>query len=119
MVVITLLLSQVVGENEYQFMAAVLLMLSLFASALKDVSTDALAIETIENSSTISTISFASEQIGKTIALSLFLALISKGYWADYGINHAIISASTFMHIVAGFIFLSALGIHILYKEKT
>lgn len=44
MTIITLLLSQVVGDNEYQFVTAILLMLSLFASALKDVSTDALAV---------------------------------------------------------------------------
>jgi hypothetical protein len=44
MAVISLLMGTVAGKNKYQFQAAVLLMLSLLASALKDVSTDALAI---------------------------------------------------------------------------
>lgn len=44
MAFIAFLMSKVVGKNEYQFEAALLLMISLFASALKDVSTDALAI---------------------------------------------------------------------------
>jgi hypothetical protein len=35
---------------------ALLLMISILASAIKDVSTDALAVETISNLSTISTI---------------------------------------------------------------
>jgi hypothetical protein len=60
----------------------------------------------------------AAEQIGKTIALSLFLALISKEYWSNFGINHAIISAKTFLQGVAIFIVAAAVLIHFLFDES-
>jgi len=44
MAIFTVLMGEVVGEPEYQMWAAVLLMLSLFCSAMKDVSTDALTV---------------------------------------------------------------------------
>lgn len=93
-------------------------MMALFASALKDVSTDALAVETINSSSTISTISYAAEEIGKIVSLSIFLSLISKGYWSNFGIKGAIMSSETFLQGVAIIISVSALIVHFLFKES-
>lgn len=45
--VIALLLGETVGVKQYQFVTAVLLMVSMVASAMKDVSTDALTLEHI------------------------------------------------------------------------
>ncbi len=47
MTAVAYLLSRVVGKDQYQLEVALLLFLSLLASALKDVSTDALAVEVI------------------------------------------------------------------------
>lgn len=50
-----------VGIEEYQKTAAVLLFLCTLTTALKDVGSDALAVEQIPNASTISLASFAGE----------------------------------------------------------
>jgi hypothetical protein len=74
-----------VGKEDYQVTAAVLLFLCILATAFKDVSADALAVEQIHHTATISLAQFSGEELGRATTLSLFLALISNDYWAQYG----------------------------------
>jgi hypothetical protein len=91
-------------------------MLSMVASAMKDVSTDALTLEHIESATTAFNLEFSAIQFGKLIGLSVFMALISKGYWSSFGIHHAIITAKTFMRAISALIIVLTLIIHFQFQ---
>ena len=87
-------------------------------SAFCDVATDALAIEIIKNTATLSRITFIGERLGKIIASSVFLAICFKSSFTDYlGFETALFAPHIFVKGLFVFTFLTALFIHLLFKE--
>ena len=87
-------------------------------SAFCDVATDALAIEMIKDTATLSRITFIGERTGKIVASSIFMSICWKSSLTDYlGFKGAIFAPHVFVKGLCVFTFLTALLIHLLFKE--